>query len=214
MTSAFASADQAVRATAAILPALHASALALMTTRKPSPVAVYLELLAGARASDLTTAAAVGFRTQFNGYYGVRRNAAWREVFYRGFEAMKRRDGTPSDLFEAGLRSLRDQTGRIEASFVSKAVATLRPESPVIDKVLRDRFAALVAAPAFGGGLDEALAYHSWLSAVMDGLVATPEATAWFAVYDACFADVPGAAEVHAVKKLDFLIWGGRAQPA
>lgn len=214
MTSAFATADEAVQATAAILPSLHASALALMTTRRPSPVAVYLELLAGARASDLTTTAALGFRTRFNGYYGVRRNAAWREIFYRGFEAMKRCDATPSDLFETGLRSLRDQTGRVEASFVSKAVATLRPESPVIDKVLRDRFAALVSAPAFGGGLADALAYHAWLSAVMGGLVAAPQARAWFAVYNAAFADVPGAAEVHAIKKLDFLIWGGRAQPA
>lgn len=209
--TAIATPQEAITRTARVLPQLHAAALALMRGRKSSPVEVYLRLLEGAAAGDLRAEAAAPLRRRFNGFYGVRRNAAWRETFYDAFEAMKGRQATPAVLFEEALRSLKATTGRVEASFVSKAVATLHPQSPVIDKVLRDRFAGLVAAPPFGRGLDDALDYYAWLEAVMTGLTQTPQALAWFAVYDDAFAGVAGAATTHAVKKLDFLLWGSRS---
>lgn len=81
----------------------------------------------------------------------------------------------------------------------------------MIDKILRDRFAALVDAPPFGGGLDDALAYYRWLSALMHRLSSSRQAAAWYAAFDQAFAEIPGAASVHPNKKLDFLIWGGRS---
>ena len=205
--------EEAIDRTAWLLPSLHGPALTLMRARRSSPVEVYLRLQTEARAADLRTENALAFRTRFNGYYGVRRNAAWRAEFYAHFEYMKGLEPNPKVLFEGRLRALYGATGRVEASFISKAVATLHPASPVIDKVLRDRFASLVAAPAFGRGVDEALAYYAWLSAVMTGLAATAEARDWVGQFDAAFTDVAGAAAIHPVKKLDFLLWGGRALP-
>jgi len=211
MTPSFDSPIVAVQRTAAVLPSLQEAALTLMRGRKSSPVSVYLGLIDAVHAADLRAEAALSFRTRFNGYYGVRRNAAWREAFYGAFEDMKASDRSAPDLFDAGLRALHQRTGRVEASFVSKAVATLHPASPVIDKVLRDRFTNLTVAPQFGNGLEAALIYHRWLAEVMTLLAKTSQAQAWFGIYDDSFAGIPGAAGIHPVKKLDFLIWGGRA---
>lgn len=210
MVQTFTTAAATIRKTAEILPDLHARALALMRARKSSPVGVYLSLVQEAPGVDLQSDAALAVRTRFNGFYGVRRNAAWRAAFYGHFEAMKQAPRSAEAQFEAGLLALHTATQRVEASFVSKAVATLHPASPVIDKVLRDRLASLVTPPPFGGGLEPALAYYRWLAEVMDGLTQTPEAADWFAVYDAAFGEVPGASATHPVKKLDFLIWAGR----
>jgi hypothetical protein len=210
MVQTFTTAAATIRKTAEILPDLHDRALNLMRARKSSPVAIYLSLIQEVPGVDLRTEEALAVRTRFNGFYGVRRNAAWRAEFYGHFEAMKQAPGTAEARFGACLRALHTATGRVEASFVSKAVATFHPASPVIDKVLRDRFASLVTPPPFGGGVEPALSYYRWLADVMEGLTRTPQAADWFRVYDVVFVDTPGAATTHPVKKLDFLIWGGR----
>ena len=42
--------------------------------------------------------------------------------------------------FPEALRALRERTGRLEASFASKLVATLDPNKPVIDKFVLSNF--------------------------------------------------------------------------
>lgn len=199
-----------VAAVAAKLPEMHGAALELMRGRRSSPVAVYLLLLSDAKTLDLTSEAALAFRTRFNGYYGVRRNASWRETFYRSFESMKSGPCDHVALFEDCLRDIWRATGRVEASFASKAVATIHPPSPVIDKILRDRLDELAVPPPFGGGLDEAIEYFRWLNDFITHLARTPEAAEWFANFDRAFGGVPGASEIHHHKKLDFLIWAAR----
>lgn len=197
-----------VTALARGLPSLHEPALGLLATRRPSPPELYLRIGRGARASDLTSDAAAEVRRAFNGFYGVRRNERWRREFYRIFEAAKARSGTPTDLFRRSLGELAMATGRVEASFVSKLVATLHPEAPVIDSVIRAYLGRRLEAPAFGGDVALAVAYFEWLSAVFAQL-RTPEAAEWCARFDDAFIDVPGAAGIHPVKKVDFLIWAG-----
>lgn len=196
---------------AATLPRLHVAALQLIQGRKTSPVGVCVELARSVGIIDLTAEAGQDFRRRFNGFYGVRRNAAWREAFYSVFEALKAETGSADILFDRMLAEVSDRTGRTEASFVSKAVAVLRPESPIIDSVVRARLAERISAPPFGGGLENTSAYYRWLFGVFEGLGRTKEAGAWSAVFDEAFADVPGAASLHIHRKLDFLIWGGRS---
>ena len=57
----------------------------------------------------------------FNGFYRVRRNETWRDAFYALFQRV--RDARPT--FEDILTALYDKTGRVEASFASKMLATL-----------------------------------------------------------------------------------------
>jgi hypothetical protein len=69
------------------------------------------------------------FRRRFNGFYRVRRGAAWQEVYY----SLMGRCVEKRDSFRAVLGEFYRLTGRVEASFVSKLVASLDPDFPVID---------------------------------------------------------------------------------
>ncbi|QYC11482.1 hypothetical protein [Brevundimonas nasdae] len=193
------------------LPGLHGAAITLIKARKVSPVAVCCMLRDEVGKIDLRGEGAEHYRRRFNGFYGVRRNAAWRDAFYTAFEENKAGAGSTSDLFDTLLGAVSERTGRVEASFVSKAVSAVRSEGPIIDSVIRLRLAALMDAPAFGGGQDQAMAYYRWLLAVFEALAETPEALEWGHVFDLTFADVPGASALHIHRKLDFLIWGGRS---
>jgi hypothetical protein len=196
---------------AATLPRLHDAALQLIQGRKTSPVGVCVELARSVGLVDLTSEAGQDFRRRFNGFYGVRRNAAWREAFYSVFESLKAETASADILFDRMLAAVFDRTGWTEASFVSKAVAVLRPEGPIIDSVVRARLAERISTPPFGGGLENASAYYRWLLGVFEGIGRTKEAAAWSTDFEKAFADVPGAASLHIHRKLDFLIWGGRS---
>lgn len=198
-----------VTALAHELPSLHERALTLLTTRRPSPAELYLRIDRGVRASDLTSDAAADVRKAFNGFYGVRRNERWRYEFYRIFETAKGRPEAPTQLFRWSLGELGRATGRVEASFVSKLVATLHPEAPIIDSLIRAYLSRRIEAPAFGGDLAVAGAYFEWLSALFEQLSRTAQALEWCERFDDAFIDVPGATGIHPVKKVDFLIWAG-----
>src|SRR5262245_53339545 len=72
------------------------------------------------------------YQRRFVGFYRVRRELAWRESFFELLESRK----TQGLQFSEGLRRLADATGRIEASFASKLVASIDPDQPVIDSVV------------------------------------------------------------------------------
>jgi len=78
-----------------------------------------------------------GFQTRFNDFYKVRRSAPWRQEYYKLMQASKGNGIT----FPEALHELREQTGRLEASFASKLVATLDATKPVIDKFVLSNFA-------------------------------------------------------------------------
>lgn len=194
---------------AAALPALVPRALATLTGRSPCPVATYRAIAAGIASIDLRIDDAELVRRRFNAYYGVRRNAAWRAAFYELFEAAKQHTETGADLFADLVRGLEAKTGRVEASFISKLVATLHPEYPIIDSVVRTWLAPLTEAPPFNGGVEGAIAYYRWLATVMAELRQCREAKAWLDVFDKAFPARPGEVAISTMKKLDFLIWGG-----
>lgn len=68
------------------------------------------------------------FQTRFNAFYRVRRNSAWQSTFYRLLQNKSKRQS-----FAVVLRALHAATGRVEASFASKLVASVDPDMPVID---------------------------------------------------------------------------------
>lgn len=191
------------------LPALHEKALATMSFRSPCPVATYRLIRRTVAASDLLAQDAEPVRRRFNAYYGVRRNADWRARFYARFEAAKASPLSSLALFEDVLVGLEADTGRVEASFASKLVATLRPERPIIDSVVRGWLGQQVAAPPFGGGVGPALAYYQWLNDVLSEAATSSQARAWGAVFAEAFPGEAGEDPVSATRQLDFLIWAG-----
>jgi hypothetical protein len=74
----------------------------------------------------------VDYQRRFVGFYRVRRSAPWRQEFFRLLERGKYRPLTMRDA----LKHMSAATSRIEASFVSKLVATLNPGLPVIDSLV------------------------------------------------------------------------------
>ena len=69
------------------------------------------------------------YQRRFNHFYRVRRSPEWQLVF---FELLEETKSNPISFSEA-LEALQNTTGRLEASFGSKLVATVDPELPIID---------------------------------------------------------------------------------
>ncbi len=160
-------------------------------------------------AVDLTSEGSEPVRRRFNAYYGVRRNSEWRSHFYKHFEAAKRSRASAKTLFNAIIAEIADATGRVEASFISKLVATVRPESPIVDSVVRGWLDTVSSPPAFGSGLKAAIDYYAWLDDTMTGLAGSAEAAAWSALFERTFPAQAQDAPVSRMKQLDFLIWAG-----
>jgi hypothetical protein len=88
-------------------------------------------------------------------------------------------------------------------------VATLRPETPIIDSVVRRWLIRNGAPPPFGGGASMAITYYEWLHRLITEMAMTPEARAWGRIFTDQFPSESGAEPVSAAKQLDFLIWAG-----
>ena len=72
------------------------------------------------------------FQQKFNGFYRVRRNQEWQKEFYKLLEVNKNTNTSFINI----LSKLYKKTNRIEASFVSKLIATINHKMPVIDKIV------------------------------------------------------------------------------
>jgi hypothetical protein len=77
------------------------------------------------------------FQRTFNAVYGVRRNEEWRRHFYQIFEQEK---SNPAPKFGEVVGEIFNRTGRVEASFASKLIATLDPNQAVYDSVVLSNF--------------------------------------------------------------------------
>ena len=70
------------------------------------------------------------FQKSFNGFYLIRRNEAWRNIYYEYFERVKSEIPTFSNI----ITYLYETTGNIEPSFSSKMLASIFPEKPIWDR--------------------------------------------------------------------------------
>ncbi len=197
------------RVAARALPGLRPKALAKLSAKHSCPVSTYRSICVGARAVDLREDPAEPIRRTFNGFYGVRRNSLWRECFYNRFEFAKSSDLIGRSLFSEVVEGLHSDTGRVEASFVSKMVATVRPDCPIIDSVVRNWLSRHAMTPPFNGGTQGVVEYYNWLCDFMPELLETDEAHAWGDAFEAAFPTYQGQVAITRMKQLDFLIWAG-----
>jgi hypothetical protein len=70
------------------------------------------------------------FQKQFNHFYRVRRNTVWQSHFFKLLQEKRNSEVSFADA----LGYIKEKTGRLEASFVSKLVATIHTNTPVIDR--------------------------------------------------------------------------------
>jgi len=102
------------------------------------------------------------FQRRFNAFYRVRRRPTWQAPFYDLLERGK--VGAPS--FADVLNALWASSGRVEASFASKLLASLDPSQPIIDSiVLKNLGLRLSATGTPQGRIDHAMSIHRSLQA-------------------------------------------------
>lgn len=140
-----------------------------------------------------------GFQRVFNGFYQVRRNEGWRECYYRLFEKMKTEYATFDDI----LHSLYEDTGRIEASFASKMLATLHPDQPIWDKYVIHNLELDVPKKDPEGMVDVYEKIVEWYG----GYIRSLNGRQCIRRFDEM---LPGYAWISDVKKVDYFLWGLR----
>jgi hypothetical protein len=142
------------------------------------------------------------FQKAFNGFYRVRRNAEWQAVYYRLMEDAK----TNGFDFRQVLLELRKKTGRLEASFTSKLVATVYPDRPVIDKFVLEYFGLSLPHQYEANRESKAVMVYDSLNNKYMAFMSAPTASA----ICARFSEKYPWANITALKKVDLVLWQTR----
>lgn len=145
------------------------------------------------------------FQRQFNGFYRVRRSAAWQRRFFGLLERGK--SGRTS--YEAVLTNLHGATKRIEASFASKLLATIDPKQPVIDSiVLRHMGRKLRYYGATERRIQDAVEIHRHLAQELNAFLRTAEGKYLVRRFKARYP----RSGLTPLKMLDLVLWQTRGK--
>jgi hypothetical protein len=85
------------------------------------------------------------YQRRYNSFYVVRRNSSWRAHYYRLLQCKK---GERKINFCDVIRELHGRTHRVEPSFSSKLIATIRPDLPTYDAEVCRHMNVSVPAPS------------------------------------------------------------------
>jgi hypothetical protein len=143
------------------------------------------------------------YQARFNGFYRVRRNPAWQRAFYGLLE-----QGKSSQASLLGvLLALHAATGRVEASFASKLVATIDPGQPVIDSVvLRNLGFRLPSVAEVASRIEGIVALRDRMAGAFSKYLETANGR----YLAKRFKELYPEAQVTEVKMLDLVLWQTR----
>lgn len=156
------------------------------------------------KAQQVDVSADAAFQQSFNGYYRIRRNAPWRESYYRLFEHLKHAEQV---TFDGILDALYAQTGNVEASFSSKMLATLRPEMPIWDQYVVRNLGLKVPSATDPQRLDQVKALYASLVRWYEEFLTTDNAKVCLNKFDEMLPDYTWVSDV---KKIDSYLWSIR----
>lgn len=140
--------------------------------------------------------------TQFNGFYRVRRGQDWQDKFYDLLEAKK---GQTVPFAEV-LDTLHRTTGRYEASFASKLLATIDPRMPVIDSIVLRNLNLRLPAASSKQRIERIQEVHSRLVTCFEEFLSTEMGRHLVER----FRDAYPAANITEIKMLDLVLWQTR----
>ncbi len=143
------------------------------------------------------------FQRRFNSFYMVRRNAAWRKVYYELFESMKSKPATFAEI----ITTLYEQTGNVEASFSSKMLATLYPDKPLWDRHVVRNLRLHLTGRTKQKQLENAIELYAKIEKWYGDFLSTSDAKECLAVFDRA---LPRYTSISDVKKIDFFLWSIR----
>jgi hypothetical protein len=141
------------------------------------------------------------YQRTFNGLYGVRRNAEWRRHFYQILEQHK---SSLDVRFPAIVGEIFERTGRVEASFASKLIATIDPTKAIYDSVVRGNLGLPNRTSAGHAKIEDVTRDYDAIQAHLDALVTSAKFQELRQRFDREFPDFNAFTDL---KVLDFLIW-------
>ena len=143
------------------------------------------------------------FQRTFNGFYIVRRNEAWRKVYYEHFENIK--GGTPT--FASILTHLYEYTGNIEPSFSSKMLATIFPNKPIWDRYVVQNLNMELIGTTKEERLVNAIELYADMEKWYANFLQTDKAKECIEEFDRVMPDYK---HISSIKKIDSILWSIR----
>ena len=144
------------------------------------------------------------FKRMFNGYYKVRRNMGWQEIYYGVFIEAKKDPEKYS--FERILKELYKSTQMIEASFSSKMLATIDSSKPIWDQYVLKNLGFHLKSKG-ENRLEKAVELYSKIEIWYDSYINSSEGKENIRVFDLM---LPDYVSISNIKKIDCLLWARR----
>ncbi|KRW65162.1 hypothetical protein AO735_08625 [Pseudomonas sp. TTU2014-096BSC] len=138
-------------------------------------------------------------RRSYNGFYRVRRGQPWQSIY---FDLMHQAQ-TNTYGFSQVLRALHQSTGRYEASFASKLVATLDNTQPVIDSVVLKNLGCKLATVNTPNRMQAIESLHRDLQQNVQSFLALIEGQALVSAFKAAYPTFAISEE----KMVDLVLW-------
>lgn len=175
-------------------------------------LAKYQRIIALANDPSVDLATSDEFKRTFNALYAVRRSEIWQSEFYALFQEV-RVEGACD--FSTLLRRCYERCGRVEASFVSKMLATLDTSQPIWDSrvvgLLNDRaklgLPDLARFRAADARLDAACLGYQQLQEFYRKFMGSAQCASYVKAFDEA---LPSYVGISNVKKIDCLLWGSK----
>ena len=148
------------------------------------------------RNTDVTTDSV--YQKTFNAFYVVRCDENWRREYYALMEQCK----TAPHTFEEILKAMHSFSGRVEASYASKLLATIDSSYPIWDQYVlknlgvKDR----KGFRTIEGTVDAYEQIRGWYA----DYLGTDEAKENIGIFD---RELPDYAWISDLKKIDFMLW-------
>ena len=161
----------------------------------------YQYIMDQVRKTNIATDAV--FQRTFNGFYIVRRNEAWRKVYYELFEKVK----TETPTFEGILTFMYEQTGNIEPSFSSKMLASIFPEKPIWDRYVVQNLNMELVGTTKQERLKNAIILYANIAKWYADFLQTDKAKECVEVFDRVMPDYK---HISNIKKIDSILWSIR----
>lgn len=160
----------------------------------------YCRIISLVQTTDISSN--LDFQHTFNGFYRVRRGKEWQEYFYSFFEKNK---NVETFTITNIMTQLYNDTGRIEASFSSKMLASINPDQPIWDSIILKNFGK--KAPA-GNTVDRISASGTLYKEIIDiykEYLLTDESNHNIKQFDLALLEF---SKITNIKKIDFLTLG------
>lgn len=183
-------------------------------TEKRAPVERYLRLQIAAQTPELFFER--DLQRQFNAFYRVRIGTDKHENFFRTLvDASDYQDihePLPTVAYWRVVTALRAVTGRTEASFASKIVATVNAHAPVIDSILLKHFGLKRTPPKWTDERVHLENIYTALKHEIDQVASSETGRAWIQKIDTHFGGLEGWELVTPTKKVDLYFWASRSK--